>query len=238
MKNNKKVKEIVVLAVLMTVLVVAAVIQFSGASGSATPKASTQDKSSASQQAQTAPASANTVTVSPASGTAAASEKSDLGWVDGARLVSVVPEVSGGRDPFKDVDGLKDTVTVTQGAIATGKSPANASHEGGMLPGISHTSSFIPPSADKFGMIGAVNTQTPPFIPPPPPPPSFVLTGVVTTPSQRYAAITVDGHFFTLLEGETVPGYGWTVTQIQPSQVVLMKDSQSLSLRLSGGSSK
>lgn len=69
----------------------------------------------------------------------------------------------------------------------------------------------------------------------PPPPPPFVLTGIITTPTVRYAAITLGGKFYSLFEGESMPDTGWTVTRITPSEVSLMKKTQFMKLRLSGG---
>lgn len=70
----------------------------------------------------------------------------------------------------------------------------------------------------------------------PPPIPHFVLAGVITTPSQRFAAILLDGKQYSLLDGESIPGLGWTVKRITPTGVTLTKGVQSVQLRLSGGS--
>jgi hypothetical protein len=69
-----------------------------------------------------------------------------------------------------------------------------------------------------------------------PPPPNFVLSGVIITPRLHYAAINVDGRYYTLLEGESMPDLGWTVKQITPTRVTLTKGKQHVELRLSGGS--
>ena len=72
----------------------------------------------------------------------------------------------------------------------------------------------------------------------PPPVPAFVLCGIIATPSERFASISVDGHYYTLLEGETIPKMGWTVTAIKATSVVLVNKSQKLIIPLPGGSPK
>ena len=68
-----------------------------------------------------------------------------------------------------------------------------------------------------------------------PPVPAFVLTGIITTATSRFAVITVEGQTYSLYEGETVPGMGWTVARIAPVGVTLTKGKQSVPLRLTGG---
>jgi hypothetical protein len=69
-----------------------------------------------------------------------------------------------------------------------------------------------------------------------PPVPTFVLAGVVATGAERYAALRVNGHFYTVMEGESIPRIGWRVTQIFEGGVTLRKGKQTVQLRLSGGS--
>ena len=69
-----------------------------------------------------------------------------------------------------------------------------------------------------------------------PPVPTFELAGVVASGAERYDALRANGHYYTLMEGETIPRLGWRVTRINAGSVRLDKGKQSVQLRLSGGS--
>lgn len=72
----------------------------------------------------------------------------------------------------------------------------------------------------------------------PPPPPPFVLAGAITTPTERYVAITLNGRYYSLFEGETMPDLGWTVKTITSTGAILVKGKQRVELRLAGGKVK
>lgn len=72
----------------------------------------------------------------------------------------------------------------------------------------------------------------------PPPPPPFVLAGVITTPTERYVAITLNGRYYSLFDGESMPDLGWTVKTITSTGVILVKGKQRVELRLAGGKVK
>jgi len=69
----------------------------------------------------------------------------------------------------------------------------------------------------------------------PPPVPNFTLMGVVLSGAERYAAITVDGAYYTVMEGDRIPRLGWMVIAISSESVRLKKGKQTVQLRLSGG---
>lgn len=233
MNKDKKVKEVVILVLLLAVLVVAAVIQFSGRKLSASP--TTAPKSS-TDTSSTQSTTSSTNTVSATSTSSEESKVGDLSWIDGRRLPTIVAEVAHGRDPFCDPFAAADAKAVPSSTPTPTSTP---SKPGMGSSAVQATSTVLPSASEHLGRIGAVaQEQTPPFVPPPPPPPNFVLMGIVSTSRDRYAAITVDGHYYTLLEGESIPTLGWTVEKIGSYSVLMKKGSQTISLRLSGGSSK
>lgn len=69
-----------------------------------------------------------------------------------------------------------------------------------------------------------------------PPAPDFQLRGVITTTSANMAVISVDGKTYSLYQGETIPGVGWTVKTVTPTSVTLTKKGYtSVTRRLAGG---
>lgn len=211
MNNKKQTKQMVILAALLLALVIAVIMQFSGNK----PTNSAPAQQAAPTQTAAAPTDAAAVQQQ---------ERGDLRWVDVSRLSGIITEVTYGHNPFLGaVNPAPIPLTVTKTTTDIQKQPSP-------VPTSSETLGGFPPK------IATVTDK--PFTPPLPPIPAFVLSGIVTTPSERYAGITVDGHYLTLLEGEEVPALGWTVTKITPDSVSLVKKKQSVTLRLSGGSPK
>lgn len=68
-----------------------------------------------------------------------------------------------------------------------------------------------------------------------PPVPEFTLTGVITTPSERFAVISVNGKTYSMYEHEKIPELGWTVKKITATVVTMQKGKQTIPIRLGGG---
>lgn len=211
--NNKKLKEGIILGVLLLALVIVVIVQFSGPkAGGAAPNDQPEQ-----QPVNAAPAPAQT------------DSAAELSWIDDRRVANIVAEVRQARNPFVNV-------------MAPPPAHIADSHQPPILP--ADRSPIIPESVDVFPPIGGGELFPPIEVTPPqvepftPPAPKFALSGVITTPRGKYAAITVDGDYYTVREGETVPSYNWTVTKIAIDQVTLEKEFESLTIRLSGGSQK
>ncbi|MHB0935850.1 MAG: hypothetical protein ACYDCO_02125 [Armatimonadota bacterium] len=69
-----------------------------------------------------------------------------------------------------------------------------------------------------------------------PPAPDFQLRGVITTASANMAVISVSGKTYSLYQGDTIPGVGWTVKEVTASSVTLTKKGYTaVTRRLAGG---
>ena len=213
MNKGKQAKQVIILAALLLALIIAVCTQFMGGN-----KAQSASPAPAADAAKT-----NTAT---ALATDASKDTSDLNWVSPQLMTFVVGNVASGRDPFVDhlapaaeTSGMPSRPTSPIGIITT--PPVRS----------------IPEQLDtSMGRKQRVPDPVESYVPPPVP--AFVLSGIISTPSERFASISVDGHYYTLLEGETIPKMGWTVAAIRATSVVLVNKSQKIIIPLPGGSPK
>lgn len=230
MNKENKVKEIVILSVLILVLVIVAVVQLSPDKNSS--NAGTKPDSTSGQEQTAAAPTTSSTTDAPAK------EKNTtftLAWVDEHRLSTLTKEVVEGRDPFRDPLAPIINASALSGTMNYGQKPSDNSMNGkaGAI------ADLIPKGFDSSGRYtGTKPSQITPWAPAVQDTPKFNLSGIISTSRQRYASLMVDGRYYTLLEGESIPALGWTVADIESYYVIMKKDTQSLTLRLSGGSSK
>lgn len=145
-------------------------------------------------------------------------ERQDVRWVDEKRVLAMVAEVKGGRDPFKNLM----LPTVVDETMRGSRGPVT--RDGDLIPvqvdDIQDPTTITPWQDDPAK--SAV--------------PQVTVNGIVSGRAGRYAVLTVDGTPYTVMAGEKLPGAEWTVTQITSHGVTLTKGKQSVPFRLSGGS--
>ncbi|HEY3379405.1 MAG TPA: hypothetical protein VGL77_18155 [Armatimonadota bacterium] len=222
MMNKKQAREAIILAVLLLALLIAVVIQFTGGKKTST--------SAGNSSAPNTAAADNAATTPSAQKDGQTVKNADLSWVTVARLDGLSSAVARGRDPFTD------TLTPPPSPPHVPPSPVpvvdnktvRPTSNGGLLPG---------------ALSGTLQGGIPRVVVPPLPiaPPAFILWGVAISSQERFATLSVGERFFTLAEGEMVPGVGWTVKRIIPDYnavVLAKKGAQSVTIRLSGGTPK
>lgn len=165
----------------------------------------------------------------------------DYSWVSNEQTIAqLVKTVTTNRDPF--MGGVTPMVVKIDETLAPKVPGADYSSAPINVPS---TTVMTPPRENKQPIpLPAATTTFPsgnPLLvvkPFQPATPDFALSGIINSPSMSYAIISVDGQYYTLMKGETMPHYNWTMVNISPSSVVLKKNNQKVTLRMTGGSPK
>lgn len=139
-------------------------------------------------------------------------------WVLPDQVASAIPNVDGGRDPFKDLSLPVGNIDKP----AVGPKP-------GIMPG-QQPGPIIPSTVDQ-ALPGPGDVK-----PALPEPPAIVVKGIVFSGDKRFVALLADDKPYTLYRGEQIPGTDWSVAEIAPSEITLKNGNQTARFRLSGGS--
>jgi hypothetical protein len=220
MKPTTQTKQVIVLALLLAFGVI---YYFVWGKKSLTPAPAIHPGAPPAAAAQAASAQAG----APTTAATTADAGTDTSWVNAVRLNGIVHDVSVGHNPFTDSLAVAD-------AAPTSTTPLTSS------------TNIIPKKGDQKGILptgpGPIGPRPMPMpMPVALPPPTFALNGIITSRNTRFAAIAVNGQYYTLVEGEMIPKLGWLLKKISPhfNTVLLTKNgAQPVTLRLAGGTQK
>jgi len=255
-KQKSQTTQVIILVVVMLGLIVVAAMQFMKKPETVTVPTPTT----------TQPTDATATSTTTGAGTPdakAPAKKGAISWISESRVPKMIAEVKGGRNPFNNLlepspipidkeqvpqaETPKETpkeqirtlqfITPKQLASAMQDKGLSVRLESGDSPNSVKLSGTDPDFSDAVALMTELDTNNSgQLVDSKDPDAQLKLSGVVITRTEKYAAIVVNGTSYTFLEGESIPRLGWTVTDITPTSVTLIKGTQSKSLRLSGGS--
>lgn len=222
--GGKKIKQAAILGVLFLALVIVGVMQFRGTATPVPPSKAAKNPPAGETNTANAATTTPPVNEEPSEITAGA-----LSWVEAKRLPGIAEEVKM-RNPFQSF--IENPQADNDVKVASAENNATTSVVNNQL--------IIP---DKnLGRLPVYNNDmaaplpvTPLKVVPP-----FKLASINTDLTARinYALVELNGEYFTLRNGERIPGVDWVVKSIDPlykKVVLIKKDSEPVVLRISGG---
>ncbi len=151
---------------------------------------------------------------------ATGAKSSNVPWVLSQQVEAAIPNVDGGRDPFKDL-------MLPVSDVGRPLPPLRPNSLRNPPPG-----RIIPDPIDTGGPLVGPGDVKPVELPEPP---AIVVKGIVFSGDTRFVALIADEKPYTLYRGERIPGTDWSVTEIAPTEITVKNGIQTARFRLSGG---